>query len=668
VLARRGSGLLLAAAVAVVLALAAAPARAAISMPPGFQDVTLADSFNAPGAGAPVDVAWAPDGRMFVASEGGVVYVHNPGTPSDQNQVVLNIGDHVNSAAGSDRGLLGIATDTDFASNGYLYLLYSYDEDNSDSSDRKVSTLTRVTVHPDNSVDGGPTTPVETTILGKVHTVQTGSDGACGLPDNSVDCIPSEGVSHSIGTVRSASDGTLYVGTGDGSDYLIIDPISLNDDDPQTYRGKIMHIDRDGHGLAGHPFCPDDANLDDVCTKIYAEGLRNPFRFTLRPGGGLAIGDVGQVDYEEIDFANGGENFGWPCREGFVATPFQNAGQHYGDYPKCQAVNANNTTTPPLLVAAHNYTACDASLPTGNTIVGGPIYEGDQYPAGYRGQLFFGNVGDIGVPGCGWLARVNVNNGSSLSDFQNFATGWPTGVDLESAPDGNLAYVSLGDGAVREIVYGPGNHAPAVAPTATPNSGRATLGVTFAAHGTDPDGDALSYDWDPGDGSPHLSGVTPGHFYTRPGHYTASVTADDGRGMTATASVPITVNGPQPRLHIGRLRLAAGAAKLARRGQLRGTFSSSHSVRRLQVSVWRGRANARSCRWWSLGARGLKRGSCKQPHWMHARLHRHASHYTWTLSLRRRLPKGSYTLVFQALPRSSSLAAGTPVRKRLRAR
>ena len=42
--------------------------------------------------------------------------------------------------------------------------------------------------------------------------------------------------------------------------------------------------------------------------------------------------------------------------------------------------------------------------------------------------------------------------------------------------------------------------------------------------------------------------------------------------------------------------------------------------------------------------------------------------YTWTLSLRRRLPKGSYTLVFQALPRSSSLAAGAPVRRRLHVR
>jgi glucose/arabinose dehydrogenase len=657
----RKIGIAFAATLAAVFALSAGSANAAISMPAGFKEVTLADSFNAPGGTGVVDVTWAPDGRMFVADEAGIVYVHNPGAPADQNPVLLDISDHANHSADDQRGLLGIATDTDFASNGYLYLLYAYDEDGTDSDNFKVATLTRVTVHPDNSVDGGAVDPTETRLLGKVLTVQTGSDGACGPPDNTVDCIPSEGVSHSIGTVRSAPDGTLFVGAGDGSNFLIVDPLSLMADDPATYRGKIMHIDRNGNGLPGHAFCPADNDLTHVCTKIYAEGLRNPYRFTLRPGGGLAIGDVGQNAFEEVDFANGGENFGWPCREGFVATPFQNAGHMFSDYPQCQAVNAHNTTTPPLMVVAHNATQCDASLPTGNTIIGGPIYEGDQYPAGYRGQLFFGDVGDFGIPGCGWLARATVNgDGNSLSGFQNFATGWNMGVDLESAPDGNLAYVSLRDGAVREIVYGPGNHKPAVAPTATPAKGAATLGVTLNAHGTDPDGDALTYDWDLGDGSSHLTGATPGHFYTKPGHYTATVTADDGRGMTATATVPIDVTVPV--LRVNKLRLKS------RRGVLAGTFGSADAVKTLRVSVWRGRAHAKSCRWWSKHSRRLKRGSCKQMHWMSAKLHHKGPNYTWKLALGHRLAKGSYTVVLQALPRGSGIAPSAVLQRHLRVR
>jgi glucose/arabinose dehydrogenase len=668
VLARRGSGLVLAAALAVVLALAAAPARAAISMPPGFEEVTLADGFAAPGGTGVVDAAWAPDGRLFVADEAGIVYVHDPGTPAAQNHVLLDISQHVNDAAGAQRGLLGIATDTDFASNGFLYLLYTYD-DGSDDSSWKVSTLTRVTVHPDDSVDGGPTSPTEAPILGEVPT-SFGNDpnvGVCGAPSNTNQCIPSEGVSHSIGTVRSAPDGTLFVGTGDGSNFLIVDPLSLYADDPTTYRGKIMHIDREGHGLPGHQFCAGDNDLTHVCTKIYASGLRNPFRFTLRPSGGLAIGDVGQNAYEEIDFANGGENFGWPCREGFVATPFQNAGQTYGSkYQQCADVDANNTTAPPLLVAAHNYTACDASLPTGNTIVGGPIYEGDQYPAGYRGQLFFGDVGFGSPPGCDWLARVNIVGDRSLTDYQPFATGWPQGVDLEAAPDGNLAYVSLGENAVREIVYGPGNHRPSVSPSATPAKGPAPLGVTFHAGGSDPDGDALSYDWDLGDSSPHLSGDTPGHFYTKPGHYTATVTVDDGRGMSAGASLPVTVTAaPKTPVRLRGLRLSARGA---RHGVLSGSFSSPDSIRSLRVSLWRGRAFARSCRWWSRRAHGLRRGSCKQPHWLTARLHRKGQRYSWKLTLGRRIRKDTYTLLLQALPRGSTHAPSARMSKRFRVR
>jgi glucose/arabinose dehydrogenase len=658
------------AAVAAAFALGAAPAGAATSLPPGFQEVTLASGFSEPGGGT-VDVTWAPDGRMFIADRSGVVFAHNPDDPPGENQRVLDINHHVNLSG--DRGLLGIATDHDFASNGFLYLLYSYDEDDSDSTARKVSTLTRVVVHPDNSVDGGASTPTETTILGQVpNTIGSTDDGACGPPDNSVDCIPSEGISHSIGTVRSAPDGTLFVGTGDGSHYTIIDPISLNDDNPATYRGKIMHVDRDGHGLPGHPFCPDDINLSDVCTKIYAAGLRNPFRFTLRPDGGLAIGDVGLGSWEEIDFSHGGENFGWPCREGFVATPpLETGGPEYGDYPQCQAVDANNTTAPPALVAAHNYDHCDSTIPTGNTIVGGPVYEGNQYPSGYRGQLFFGNVGDIGTPGCGWIGRGTLS-GDSLSNYQSFATSWSGGVDLESAPDGNIVYVSLFDNAVRELVYGPGNHAPTLSPSATPASGVAPLGVTFHAGGSDPDGDPVTYDWDLGDGSAHLTGDTPGHFYDNPGHYVATVTADDGRGMTATATVPVTVTAPatpaKPRLRVTRLRLSGNLATLAGRGLLRGSFSSTRSVQELHASLWRGRAFETRCSaGWPRAGR-LRHGGCKQQHWLHARLHRKGRNYTWTLKLGGPLPTGSYTVILQALPRSSTLAPSTPARKQLRVR
>jgi glucose/arabinose dehydrogenase len=653
--------LALLAALAATFALAAASSAQATTLPAGFQEVTLADDFNAPGEAAIVDTAWAPDGRMFVADRAGMVFVHNPGAPAGQNQVLLDINDHVNNGAGSDRGLLGIAVDRDFASNGYLYLLYTYDKSGTDSDDWAVSTLRRVTVHPDNSVTGGATDPTETTILGQIPDTY-GSDpnvGVCGTPSNTNQCIPSEGLSHSIGTVRVADDGTLFVGTGDGNDYLEVDPLTQWDDNEQTYRGKIMHIDRNGNGLAGHPFCTGDNTLTDVCTKLYAKGLRNPFRFTVRPGGGLAIGDVGQDAFEEFDVANGGEDFGWPCWEGMGHTPYEDphTGDRYDQTSWCQDRYAQpDTTTKPLVAWTHvpypiDQNDCTTNAPRGNTSIGGPTYTGDRYPADYRGVIFFGDWT------CQWVYSA-VMSGNTVTSIQPFAGGWDGGVDLEIAPDGNLAWIV--DNEVREVTF---DRQPSVSPSATATAG---LGVQFDAGGSDPDGDALSYGWDFGDGSADASGSDPSHTYPSAGSYTAIVTAHDGHGMSATASVHVTVPPAKPQLRLTRLSLSAGAARLFKRGVLTGNFNSADAVRSLRVSFWRGKAFAKSCRWWSKRAHAFKRGSCKQTHWMTAKLSHKGSKYTWKLPLGHRLGKGSYSIVMQALPRSSQLTPSARITRKLR--
>jgi glucose/arabinose dehydrogenase len=659
---------------------AAGAAQASTYIDSNFSDRTIADSFGSPGTGDIVAVAWAPDGRMFVADRAGVVFVHNPGDPPGTNQLVLNISGHVNNGSGTDHGLLGIATDKNFASNGFLYLLYTYDNaddpDGPDSTNPKVSVLTRVTVNPDDSVVGGTNSPTETTILGsKQDPLNDSTNGDCGPAANDNNCIPSEGTSHSIGTVRVAPDGTLFVGTGDGNDFLRTDPLTRFDDNPLTFRGKIMHIQPNGQGVPGHPFCPSDTNLDDVCTKIFAGGFRNPFRFTLMPGGGLAIGDVGQDHFEEVDLTSGGQNFGWPCYEGNHVNNFtNNDGNKYSDQSFCTTMYNAGTATPAAFEISHNNDVCDASIPSGETVVGGPVYEGDQYPAGYRGQLFFGDVGGgPNDPSCGWLGRASIS-GNSLTNYQAFSTDWNSvGVDIESAPDGNLAYVALGDSAVREIVYGPGNHAPIAAPTVSPTSGNAPLTVNFTAHASDPDGDPITYDWDFGDGSAHSTSVNPTHVYTSKGNWVAKLTVSDNRGMSGSGSVPVPVGlgggGSGPPVKITKLRLSVNISALLRRGQLSGSFVSRNSVKTLDVALWRGKPGAAaSCRWWSRRSHKLRGGACSQPHWMKATLHRKGSRYTWTLKLGGKPPRGKYTLVFQAIPRSTKLAPSRRIHKTLRVR
>src|SRR5436190_1057363 len=280
--------------------LAAAPAARATSYPDGFAERTLAGGLNSPTA-----VAWAPDGRMFVAEKSGRVRVV---TAAGQllSTPLIDISSHVNDYW--DRGLLGIAVDSDFVHNHYLYLLYVYDSDPMNHTGPKTSRLTRVVVQSNNTV-ANPSSP-EKVLLG------TYAMTPCSTPSNGLDCIPAEGGSHSIGTVRSAPDGTLWVGSGDAWNY------QFRTYDEQSFAGKIIHVDRDGKGLAGHPFCPSDTNLADVCTKVYAKGFRNPFRFSLRGDGkGPAVGDVGEDSREELDLLQPGKNYGWPCYEGDIKNP-----------------------------------------------------------------------------------------------------------------------------------------------------------------------------------------------------------------------------------------------------------------------------------------------------------------------------------------------------------
>jgi glucose/arabinose dehydrogenase len=495
---------------------------AAATYPTGFEERTVASGLTAPTA-----VAWAPDGRMFIAEKGGRVKVVTAGgtllsTP------LLDISGHVYGIA--DRGLLGIAVDAGFATNHYLYLLYVYNPPGATGVGR-TSRLTRVTVNGDNTASG------ETTILGTVGTPP------CPAPSNNSDCIPADGDSHAIGTVRSAADGTLWVGTGDAASWSKVDPVALRTYDEQSLAGKIIHVDRNGNGLSGHPFCPADATLTHVCTKLYAKGFRNPFRFTLRPGGGLAVGDVGWETQEEVDLVASGRSYGWPCYEGPART------NGYRDLPGCAAQYATEGTGQAAIAPVFSY--LHSSYPNYQAaVVGGPTYTGGPYPDSYDGEIFFGDYVN------GFIKLLRPGSAGQPATVSDFATG-AYHVDLEIGPTSELYYVSFGDGSagtgsVRRVVYTPGNRTPLAVGQATPAfTAGSSLQVSFSGAGSsDPDGDVLSYQWSFGDGSGTSAQRDPVHTYSAKGEYYATLTVTDSNGAKATDTVRVSVGNTPPSVQI----------------------------------------------------------------------------------------------------------------------
>ena len=494
----------------------AAPAGAA-TYPAGFEERVVASGMT-----QPVAVDWAPDGQAFLAEKEGRVKVVPPG--GGAATLLLDISAHVNSY--SDRGLNGIAVDRDFATNGFVYLTYVYDRlpMNRDSMEPMASRVTRIRILPSGAL-ANPSSP-ETVILG------TSAGAACPAPpSNAVDCIPADEDSHTMGTIRSAQDGTLWIGTGDGASYGFADSRALRSLDETSLAGKVLHVDRNGQGLASHAFCPANANLSHNCTKVYAKGFRNPFRFHERPGGGLTVADVGWNTREEFNVvAQAGGSYGWPCYEGKVKTP------EYKDFPDCAPYYAAAAEKAP----DHDYVHPPGQ---GGAIIGGPTFGSGAYPAGYAGTTFFGDFVSQK------LQRISFAGGGPPV-VTDFAEGW-FATDMELGPGGDLYLVSPGnflpgDGSLSRVVYTPENASPTAEVTASVTGGEAPLAVDFTGSAsTDPDGDDLDYSWDFGDGASSTS-ADPSHTYTSEGSYAATLTVTDPGGLSDSETVTITPGNAAP--------------------------------------------------------------------------------------------------------------------------
>ncbi len=490
----------------------------------------------------PTDVAVRPDGGYYVLDKRGYVYAVDP-DGSVRPDLFLNLDAEVISSG--DRGLLGMALHPDFPARPDVYLYYTALDPT--SADREtpygVGRVTRYTASGPGLWRADPAS--RTVVLGE------------GYADGLAVCLPY----HAGGTIAFAPDRSLLLSFGDAGHAGFADVGGTEPDcfapgraDPAddvgafrsqrlgSLNGKIVRVDPEtGRGLPDNPFWTGDP--DAVASKVWALGLRNPFRFAVDPSSErprLVIGDVGWGAWEELDVSEGGENFGWPCYEGpdRVAV-FAEAAPAGFD---CGASGA--FTLPP---AVWNHYDPDRSAPAGttaNSITGGAFALGADYPAVYDGAYVFA---DFSV---GWLMAGRFRDGR-MEGAERIVEGAAGIVDVEPDPgQGALVLVDIYRGRLVHLRHAGGAPPPVARATADVRTGAAPFQARLrGAESFDPTGEALSYDWRFGDGG-RSAEADPVHVYDRPGAYVATLTVTTADGRTSQATVPVRVGRAAPTVAI----------------------------------------------------------------------------------------------------------------------
>jgi glucose/arabinose dehydrogenase len=390
-----------------VLAVLAAPASAAPTLPAGFQDSFVASVER------PTGLAFTPDGRLLIATAAGQVYVHDDGAL--QSPAALDISARV--CSDSERGMMAVAVDPQFGSNGYVYVYYTY---------KKFGTC--------------PVAPSTQLPVNRVSRFVMGSNGVVDPNSETVliDNIPAPQSYHIGADLHFGKDGYLYVSTGDGGcDYA--DPNYCDDDndaarDQNVLLGKVLRIDRNGGIPPDNPYRGSDSGRCNAagrttaakCQETFAWGLRNPFRMAFDPnaaGTRFFINDVGGVMWEEIDLGQAGADYGWNVREGHCAT---------GTSDDCGPPPAGMTN--PIFDYYHYDQDCWS-------ITGGAFVPNGLWPVEYDGSYLYGDLV------CGRMFKLTPNAGGGWAATE-FASGFGqySIVSMTFGPSGStqaLYYITL---------------------------------------------------------------------------------------------------------------------------------------------------------------------------------------------------------------------------------
>jgi glucose/arabinose dehydrogenase len=302
------------------------------------------------------------DSRLFVVEQNGKIKILNSNGTTNATPF-LDVAPLI-TTAGNEQGLLGLAFDPNYVSNGFFYIDYTNTSGNTVIAKYSVSTT-------------NPNVAITTATI--------------------LLTIPQPFSNHNGGCLKFGPDGFLYIAMGDGGSAG--DPGNRAQNNTELL-GKLLRIDVNSGIPYSNPSTNPYVGIAGA-DEIWAIGLRNPWKFSFnRNNGDLWIADVGQDLFEEINKVSSplqpGLNFGWRCKEG--NSDFNTTG--------CTGL----TLTAPIAVIDHNIGSC--------SITGGYVYTGTTYPT-LQGKYLFT---DYCNPKIGIVASNGAVSYSTNFTGNNFAT------------------------------------------------------------------------------------------------------------------------------------------------------------------------------------------------------------------------------------------------------
>jgi glucose/arabinose dehydrogenase len=316
------------------------------------------------GLNQPLAMVETPDGRMLVIEQWGRVMLVEDGelngTPflDIRNLIVDRNPDF------DERGLLGLALHPDFANNGKFYVAYSGQKD-------WQGNLDQLLWYDHNNV------------VAEYTVSEDDPNAADRFSGRVLSSTPWPQFNHNGHWLGFGPDGMLYISTGDGgyaNDWGIGHNVETgNGQDLTTPLGKVLRVNPDtGEAADGNPF----ADNEDADPRIYAYGLRNPWRCSFDQGGEnqLFCADVQQNSFEEVNIIEAGGNYGWRRMEASHCFDYLHPDEH-----------PESCDQEGLILPILEYKNCTAQPQEcqGISVTGGYVYRGSHQP--WDGQYIYGD-------------------------------------------------------------------------------------------------------------------------------------------------------------------------------------------------------------------------------------------------------------------------------------